>query len=64
MSQRLLFTVVWWRCHRRMIADAEVARGISVRHIMSETSAKPHELTSFAVIHKAKSRRPIISYPN
>ena len=46
-----------------MIADAEVARGISVRHIMGETSAKPHELTSFAVIHKAKSPRPIITYP-
>lgn len=40
----------WWRCHRRLIADALVARGIEVRHIMSPTRAQPHELTSFARI--------------
>jgi uncharacterized protein (DUF488 family) len=38
---------VWWRCHRRMIADAEVARGIPVKHILRETSAQQHELTEF-----------------
>lgn len=66
---------VWWRCHRRMIADAEVARGIPVRHIMSATSATPHELTAFAVVKKRRvharapggmhnsSPGPIITYP-
>jgi len=55
---------LWWRCHRRMIADAEVARGIPVRHIMSETTAPRHELTDFAVVTKKRCRQPILSYPS
>jgi uncharacterized protein (DUF488 family) len=39
---------VWWRCHRQLIADALVARGIEVRHIASESSAPAHTLTAFA----------------
>jgi uncharacterized protein (DUF488 family) len=39
---------VWWRCHRQLIADALVARGIAVRHIASERSAPAHTLTAFA----------------
>ena len=39
---------VWWRCHRRLIADVLVARGVAVRHISSETSASAHTLTPFA----------------
>lgn len=38
----------WWQCHRQLIADALVARGIDVRHIMSAAEATPHELTPFA----------------
>ena len=38
----------WWRCHRQLIADALVARGVEVRHIMSPQSAPRHELTPFA----------------
>jgi len=53
---------VWWRCHRRMIADAEVARRIPVRHIMSQSIAKPHELTEFAVVNRRR-RPPIVTYP-
>ncbi len=37
-----------WRCHRSLIGDALLVRGIEVQDIMSETSAKPHQLTSFA----------------
>ena len=37
-----------WRCHRSLIADALVVRGIPVEHILTATSARPHELTSFA----------------
>lgn len=29
------------RCHRSMIADAEAARGIPVRHIMNAKTANP-----------------------
>ena len=54
---------VWWRCHRRMIADAEVIRGIPVQHVMSETTATRHELTQFAVVKKQRGRVPVITYP-
>jgi uncharacterized protein (DUF488 family) len=40
----------WWQCHRQLVADALVARGIDVRHIMTKKEAAPHELTSFARI--------------
>jgi uncharacterized protein (DUF488 family) len=39
---------VWWRCHRRMIADALLARDCDVRHILSRSPASGHELTKFA----------------
>ena len=38
----------WWQCHRRLTADALVARGVEVRHIMSPSHAPPHEVTPFA----------------
>ena len=38
----------WWQCHRQLVADALVVRGIEVRHIMTRDSAPVHELTSFA----------------
>jgi uncharacterized protein (DUF488 family) len=37
-----------WRCHRSLIADALVVRGIPVEHIMSSTASHPHKLTPFA----------------
>ncbi len=39
-----------WRCHRSLIADALLARGIRVAHILARTSLRTHELTSFARI--------------
>ena len=27
---------VWWRCHRRLIADYLLAAGVPVMHILSE----------------------------
>ena len=35
-------------CHRSLIADALFVRGITVRHILSETALRPHTLTPFA----------------
>jgi uncharacterized protein (DUF488 family) len=55
---------VWWRCHRRMIADAEVARGIPVKHVMSVTVAKRHEMAEFAVVKKRPGQTPVITYPS
>jgi uncharacterized protein (DUF488 family) len=48
----------WWRCHRQLIADALVARGIEVRHIMSAAAAPAHELTSFARVVGSQVRYP------
>jgi uncharacterized protein (DUF488 family) len=33
-----------WRCHRRLIADALVARGAEVLHVLPSGRAEPHEL--------------------
>lgn len=51
-----------WRCHRSLISDAETARGISVEHLMTPHSKKPHEMTSFAMVNK-KTSPPKITYP-
>jgi uncharacterized protein (DUF488 family) len=48
----------WWQCHRQLVADALVARGIDVRHIMSRRAAAPHELTSFARVSGSQVRYP------
>jgi uncharacterized protein (DUF488 family) len=37
-----------WRCHRSLIADALMIRGVPVMHILSSSKAEPHQLTSFA----------------
>ena len=36
---------VWWRCHRRIIADYLIARGETVFHIMSADRLEPARLT-------------------
>ena len=37
-----------WRCHRSMIADALLIRGVAVEDIIGSNGRKPHALTSFA----------------
>jgi uncharacterized protein (DUF488 family) len=39
---------VWWQCHRRLLSDALLVRGVSIWHILSTLPAKPHELSEFA----------------
>ncbi|MGH9410759.1 MAG: DUF488 family protein [Vicinamibacterales bacterium] len=39
---------VWWRCHRRLLADALLVRHVTVRHILPSGDPKPHELSEFA----------------
>jgi uncharacterized protein (DUF488 family) len=39
-----------WRCHRSLVADALIARGIEALEISSDTAARPHRLTPFARI--------------
>jgi uncharacterized protein (DUF488 family) len=40
-----------WRCHRSLIGDALLVRKIEVIDIISLSSAKPHTLTPWAVVH-------------
>jgi uncharacterized protein (DUF488 family) len=37
-----------WRCHRQLIADVLVARGVDVRHVLGRGASEPHRLASFA----------------
>lgn len=41
---------VWWRCHRRIVADYLIANGETVFHIMGEGRLEPAQLTPAAVI--------------
>jgi uncharacterized protein (DUF488 family) len=41
---------VWWRCHRRIIADHLIARGEEVFHIMGLGRLTPASLTPGAVV--------------
>lgn len=40
-----------WRCHRSLVGDALLVRGIEVEDIYSLSSMKPHTLTPWAVAH-------------
>jgi uncharacterized protein (DUF488 family) len=43
---------VWWRCHRRLIADVAVlARGVPVQHLMPDGRLAPHRPSEGAVVH-------------
>ena len=50
-----------WRCHRSLIADALLARGIQAEHIMSATRLEPHELTSFAQVDGSRVTYPALN---
>ncbi|HZJ08280.1 MAG TPA: DUF488 domain-containing protein [Trueperaceae bacterium] len=47
-----------WRCHRSLIGDALLVRGVTVLDIMSTTKAPAHKLTSFARVEGTN-----ITYP-
>ncbi len=50
---------VFWRCHRRLVADALLVRGIDVQHIMGAVQLVPATITSFAVVGGTR-----VSYPS
>jgi len=37
-----------WRCHRSLIADALVVRGVAVEHILGASRTEPHRLRPWA----------------
>lgn len=39
-----------WRCHRSLVSDALLVRGIRIREIISKDNVRDHVLTSFAVV--------------
>ena len=41
---------VWWRCHRRIIADYLLAAGITVEHILGPGQIVPATLTPGAIV--------------
>jgi len=47
-----------WRCHRSLIGDALLIRGVSVVHIMGINSIRDHNLTPWAQVEDGR-----ISYP-
>jgi len=46
---------VWWRCHRRIIADYLIAAGVPVEHILAAGKVEPARLTPDATIRPAGS---------
>lgn len=48
----------WWECHRQLLSDALLVRGVPVQHIVNAEEVKPHELSGFA---RAEGRKVI--YP-
>jgi uncharacterized protein (DUF488 family) len=47
-----------WRCHRSLISDALLVRGIRAEHIMSLTNRSAHRLTPFAKVHGLRLTYP------
>jgi uncharacterized protein (DUF488 family) len=59
---------VWWRCHRRIISDYLLERGLDVAHIMGPGQLAPASLTPGAqplpdgtILYAATSTRPGIT---
>ncbi|MBX6772613.1 MAG: DUF488 domain-containing protein [Chloroflexi bacterium] len=48
-----------WRCHRSLIADALLVRGITVQHIQDLRRCTPHRLTPFARVDGER-----VTYPD
>lgn len=48
----------WRRCHRSLVADALVARGLAVEHIVTAQHAEPHRLHELAHVDAGR-----VSYP-
>ncbi|MGE0546085.1 MAG: DUF488 family protein [Kofleriaceae bacterium] len=52
--------VLWWRCHRRIVADYAMTRGFAVSHIFTETKIERAKRTPFA---KLDRRTQTLRYP-
>jgi uncharacterized protein (DUF488 family) len=57
---------LWWRCHRRLLADAAVlTRGVAVEHLLPDGRLEPHRVTDGArladgrVVYDIGGERPL-----
>jgi uncharacterized protein (DUF488 family) len=50
--------VLWWRCHRRLIADVAVSLGVEVVHLRDTAPGELHRLGP-----PARLKKGILSYP-
>ncbi len=50
--------VLPWRCHRWLISDALLVRGVHVEHIMTIKTRTKHSLTKFALVKDSQ-----VTYP-
>jgi uncharacterized protein (DUF488 family) len=51
--------VLWWRCHRRIIADYLLAGGEHVFHLMCPGQVQPARITAFA----CRAASGVVTYP-
>jgi uncharacterized protein (DUF488 family) len=56
--------MLWWRCHRSLIADVLCVRGILVTHIVDESQTKVHPYTSAARVVQGRLSYAEPSQPN
>jgi len=49
---------LFWRCHRRLVSDFLLAKGVAVQHIFPDWSVQPHQLTDGAIIESGH-----VTYP-
>ena len=52
-----------WRCHRALIADALLVRGIEASEIASRVRTRPHSLTPWARVTGTQVTYPVASAP-
>lgn len=52
-----------WRCHRSLVSDALLVRGIESCEIISASSERPHKMTSFAVVDGTSITYPKSALP-
>lgn len=55
---------VWWRCHRRIVADHVLAHGLPVTHLLAIGKSEPATLTPFARLEDTRVCYPAESAPS
>lgn len=48
-----------WRCHRSLVGDALLVRGVAALDIMGVNTAKPHRLTPWAYVEGTRITYPL-----